>query len=55
MSDKVKVLYVNHTADHQPGDEVSLAEDEARVLVQSGMAQYAPAKAAPAKKETEKK
>lgn len=37
----VDVVFVNHTADHEPGDRVSVHEDEARRLVESAMARYA--------------
>lgn len=45
MADTVEIEYVNHTAEHSPGDTKKLNVDEARKLVQSGMAQYAPPKA----------
>lgn len=38
MGDSVTVVYVNHTADHSPNDVVTVSEDEARRLVEAGMA-----------------
>lgn len=36
-----EIVYVNHTADHVPGDCAVVSDDEARQLIEAGMARNA--------------
>jgi hypothetical protein len=41
MAASTEIVFANHTADHLPGDVVSLSLEEANRLVEAGMARYA--------------
>lgn len=48
MSDKVEIVFVNHTRDNVPGDKVEVDAAEARRLVKGNAAKYATKAAATA-------